>query len=254
MIFCNMEESQKNIELLIKKRGKELREKEINKTIVIDGLTNPILYENAPVRILFVLKEAYDTEGDNVESWNHTDYLRDSDFYILDKKDYPTHYVVSKISSGLLHNWLFSNPQYEKLWADDTTAPEILSDFQSIGWVNIGKFPAPGQSSTSSSRLHEVYNDWKDVLFAQIEVYDPDIIIFGGTFGVIEEDLDNSDNPFYGLEYLFKEGATKAYKDKKGRLLLSTYHPSQRTIQREKYVNSIIHLARRAEFRKNINK
>lgn len=251
MIFCNMEESQKNIELLIKKRGKELREKEINKTIVIDGLTNPILYENAPVRILFVLKEAYDTEGDNVESWNHTDYLRDSDFYILDKKDYPTHYVVSKISSGLLHNWLFSNPKYEKLWANDRTAPEILSDFQSIGWVNIGKFPAPGQSS---SRLQEVYNDWKDVLFAQIEVYDPDIIIFGGAFGVIEEDLDNSDNPFYGLEYLFKEGATKAYKDKKGRLLLSTYHPSQRTIQREKYVNSIIHLARRAEFRKNINK
>ena len=51
-----MEEAQKNIELLIKKRGKELREKEINKTIVIDGLTNPTLYENAPVRILFVLK------------------------------------------------------------------------------------------------------------------------------------------------------------------------------------------------------
>ena len=68
-----MEEAQKNIELLIKKRGKELREKEINKTIVIDGLTNPTLYENAPVRILFVLKEAYDTEGDNVEFWNHTD-------------------------------------------------------------------------------------------------------------------------------------------------------------------------------------
>ena len=40
-----MEEAQKNIELLIKKRGKELREKEINKTIVIDGLTNPTLYE-----------------------------------------------------------------------------------------------------------------------------------------------------------------------------------------------------------------
>lgn len=248
-----MKTIQQEMERLILERGRELRDKEANQTIVIDGLTNPALYEKSTLKIVFVLKEAYETDESNLESWNHTVYLNDPDFYILDKKTYPTHYVVSKIASGLLRNWLFRNHMYDKMWNNSPTDAEILKDFQSIGWINIGKFPAPAQSLTSKSRLNEAYADWKDVVFAQIDAYNPDIVILGGTFDAINDNggFGEDNSPFGEIQYKAKEAMSKAYTDGYGRLIISTYHPSNRG-SREKYVNSIIHLARKVPFRKGI--
>lgn len=220
--------------------------------IVIDGLTNPKLYKAAPMKIMFVGKESYSTEEDTDGILYHTKYLNDKDPYILDRKDYPAHWVISKIVSGILNNWLFRNPNYDAIWNSKYKKiySQILHEFESIAWVNIGKYPAPGGSRTSAARLSEIYRQWRDVLYAQIEAYDPDIIIFGGTFGTIE----NDEGSLYSqnLKYLFRDGVMRAFNDDKGRLVIATYHPSQYKISKEQYVNAIIHAYRRANFKNKI--
>ena len=38
----------------------------------------------------------------------------------------------------------------------------------------------PGKSTTSDAHLAKLYRDWKEILFRQIELYDPDVIIVCG--------------------------------------------------------------------------
>lgn len=245
-----MRKIQNQMERLILSRAKEIDGGyHVGHPIVIDGLTNPSLYQKAPVKIMFVGKESYSTEDDKDEILYHTKYLNDTDPYILDRKDYPAHWTISKIVSGIYHNWLFRNPKYDEIWGSKYKKDysQILQEFESIAWVNIGKYPAPGGSRTTPARLDEVYEQWKDVLYNQIEAYDPDIIIFGGTFGPIENDVECEYTQ--GLKYLFKEGVLRAFNDAQDRLVIATYHPSQYRISKEQYVNSIIHACRRADFK-----
>ena len=39
----------------------------------------------------------------------------------------------------------------------------------------------PGKTTTSDAHLADIYRDWKDILFQQIELYNPEVIIVCGT-------------------------------------------------------------------------
>lgn len=174
---------------------------------ILDGLTNPEMYAKAPIKIMFMLKEAYDydkkTRTIGSGGWNHTDYLNDKgeyDYNII--TEVKTHQRVSMIATGILRGLSYDNPQRKVL-----TEFEVLSDFKSLAWINVGKFPAPDGVSTSPARLRTVYNYWKEILFRQIEEYTPDVIIFGNTFSVFKNDL----MPFRTVS---KEWPTHVYRDK----------------------------------------
>ena len=63
--------------------------------------------------------------------------------------------------------WITDKPQeYEKA-------------IRSIAYANIGKMP--GNTTTSDAHLAKLYQDWKDILFEQIDLYDPDVIVVCGT-------------------------------------------------------------------------
>lgn len=199
---------------------------------IFDGITNVELYSRAEVKILFVLKEAYEKE-DNGEigngGWDHAAYLNDNDESII--YGVLTHDRVSKIASCILRNFSledYNNPTFS--W------DMALQDFHSVAWINVGKFPAPCVTSTSDARLNEAYNYWKPVLFRQIEAYDPDVIIFGNTFKVFHNDLEKE------VALLDDQWPTHTYRDKYGRLLLDAYHPSVRpiTVSEKDYIDSII--------------
>lgn len=68
---------------------------------------------------------------------------------------------------------------YSKLpWITDK--PEMYeSALRRIAYCNIGKMPE--QTTTSTAWLKKVADDWKDILFKQIDLYDPDVIIVCGT-------------------------------------------------------------------------
>lgn len=211
---------------------------------ITDGITNPRLYDTAPVKILFINKEPYDVDerGEvGAGGWSHTDYLNDKEATII--TDVFTHHRVSKIASCILRN--FSLECYDNSGFSWEMA---LEDFKKIAWINVGKFPAPGISSTSDTRLYKAYEYWKPVLLKEIEIIDADIMIFGNTFKVFEKDL------IAGLTEVGHEGRTRIFIDRQQRLLIDTYHPAVRpcTISEKDYINSILRAVKKHGFRHHV--
>jgi hypothetical protein len=221
------------------KRGAELSASENNRRPIIDGLTNPELYAKASPKIMFVLKEAVDIEDDRCVGnggWNHAEYLNEDEVI----EESRTHQRVSWIATGIYHDLTWSSDKWK------TIPREIREkEFKSLAWLNVGKFPAPAGFTTSDARLRKAYQDWKDILWDQIEAFDADIIIFGNTFFVFYEDLIDN------LRVLSKEGPTHIYLDRKNRLLLDAYHPAMMgtPVSVEDYFNSIILAVRETHFR-----
>ena len=101
-------------------------------------------------------------------------------------------------------------------------------------YININKMPG----DTVSGNMRSEYAIWRDIILKQIEAYNPDIIIFGGTFDVIKKDLS-----LLGRDPIAKtstEEIAHFYKDNKDRLLVNAMHPAQRHISWDFYVDEIV--------------
>ena len=61
---------------------------------------------------------------------------------------------------------------------------EVMSQ---IAYINLNKMPA--NKTSSDDLLEESYKNWKTILMAQIELYKPQVIIFGNTFKFFKDDL-----------------------------------------------------------------
>lgn len=192
-----------------------------------DGITNTDLYTQAPQKILFILKEAYDEKDGNkgMGGWDHDNLLSNLTYTDLKRKS--TYRRVSKLTSCILRKSSFSeflNAKYSE--------EEIMKDFRSIAWINVGKYPAPKGTTTKDSRLKQAYNFWKPILLKQISSYKPDIIIFGRTFPFFKEDLID----MFEIQEVI---SSWIYKDKFNRLYIATSHPSNR-ISDQEYIDSIV--------------
>ena len=124
--------------------------------------------------------------------------------------------------------------------------PEMGNVMKSIAWLNLSKMPA---GTTSNGSFADNYNKyWKLILDKQIELYNPDIIVFGNTFsswcGAEKEDLTF-------LESIKKDGKCFINVYQNGaRILLDAYHPGiRRNI--EFYVDSLIDTIRKYSSKNN---
>ena len=127
---------------------------------------------------------------------------------------------------------LFNNQKWEDMdWiSDDKSMTDVLKQ---IAYINISKMPA--STTTNDNSLWDKYNLWKEILAKQMAIYEPKIIIFGNTFRYFKDDLVGADtNPSRSIE-----GIVDIY-EKGGIKYLDTYHPNQKMVTRETYVNSII--------------
>lgn len=228
------EHIQANLHVKIKQYANSHPADECGRLPILDGLTNSVKYQECPLKIMFILKEAYDKdEYGNIGNggWDHAEYLNDDgnyDYNIISGNR--THQRVSMITTGILRNIDYD----DKGW-DSLSERDLLDDFKSIAWINVGKYPAPNGTSTSPYRLKKAYQYWRTVLLEQIELYNPKIIIFGNTFWLFRDDI----SPLFEIS---KKWPTHIYKDSQGRILLDAYHPQVRpcTVRVKEYVNSII--------------
>lgn len=198
---------------------------------ILDGLTYPEKYSEARVKIMFVLKEAYDVDKETKEigsgGWDHTKLLNTDDYSVI--KGNKTHRRVSEVATALLRNVQYEDSQRELITED-----EKLDDFKKIAWINVGKYPAPEGSKTIDRRLKDAYKCWKSVLFQQIESYNPSIIIFGGTFSLFHDDIQkqigncNFKGPFGKWPAEYWEDTVN------NRLLIKTSHPGFRYLRYDK--------------------
>ena len=191
-----------------------------------DGIYDAERYLSSYPRIMWILKEPYDdftADGkpygggwslyeayDNEEAWKN-----------------PTWQPMIYVSYGILNQQRWEDMDWIR---DNKTMVDVLKQ---IAYINISKMPALKYSNDSD--LYNYYSIWRPILFEQIDMYDPHILIFGNTFKYFKNDLiGNSVEPIKridGVVHIYEKGNIKIF---------DAYHPNQKIISRDIYVNSII--------------
>jgi len=173
-----------------------------------DGIYSAEKYLSAPLRLMWVLKEPYDADGGG---WSITKdlFANPVDF---SKNGHVSAKVITRLSYCLLNNKKFADSK--DLGCDS----EVVYALQNIALINISKLP--GTTTTDNATLSGKYEVWKTILLKQINLYSPDIIIFGNTFGYFLSDLFKDVS--LEIKYRFGMATGFLWGDK---LLISANHP-----------------------------
>lgn len=187
---------------------------------VNDGAINKEEYFNSQIKILWILKEPYSGQGN--EMLNDLNENR-----AAGKKtdSQSTWHPLIYISHGILNGFI----NYDQMpnIAEDKSISKIL---RKISFINVKK--NPGKSRSKNNDIAKAYQENKELLSKQIETLKPDIIIGANTMQYFVNDLK----------------LTKKFKDyhwiKDGQLYIKTYHPAQIVITRKEYVDKVIAVAK----------
>lgn len=226
-----MNQQEKHLEQLIEETCQYFNIKDAEP--IFDGVYDWDMYHHAPIQLLVVMKEAYDEIDEESNSSGGGWYITKDCFGKDDAWKNRSWQPLIYITYGL-----FNNKQYEEMdyIRDDKSMAEVL---KSIAYINTNKMPALKQ--TDNSVLQANYEIWKPVLFKQMEILNPKVILFANTFWLYKKDLvGESCQP----TYVSPKGSVHAYI-KDGKILLDTYHPNQKICSHSIYVNEILDAIRK---------
>jgi hypothetical protein len=177
-----------------------------------DGIINAEFYKNSALKILWILKEV-NHDGD-ISDWDMTEILQDiKTDKGMEKGWEKTFGPIVYTTYGILKNKMWDEIPY---YSDK---PEIIDILKEIAYINVKK--TSGNSTTHFSTLESAYKENKTLLFGQINKINPSIIIYGGTYYLFENDIEEN------------------VKNKNIKHI-DAYHPAQRQITHEKYFNQIV--------------
>jgi len=197
---------------------------------IFDGIVDQNRFLKSSPRILWILKEPWEKlqSGERGGDWSLTSLLLNGEF-TNNKGTYPPMaYVSFSVANGFMK---CSEIPY---LSED---PAVRDALRTLAYINVKKFP--GTTISSGWDIYTYYERYKEFLHDQIEAIAPQVIIYGGTFHLFRERLrlDNFASLSGGPEYVTKGGI----------LHISAYHPNQRTISTERYVDGIIETIRREQ-------
>lgn len=135
--------------------------------IVYDGITSINEYKEAPVKILWILKEG--NESSEQDERNHRDFHTNvSEYYSGWKATYKN---IILPTYGILHNLAY---KYLPELNDDAT---VIDEYvlNKIALINVNK--NGGGAQANMRIIEENYTKHKDVLLQQIDGIAPDVII-----------------------------------------------------------------------------
>ena len=235
-MIMNAEYLKKQQELIVEYIYRFSDKSDPNTEPILDGIADESKYAESKYRIAWILKEPYDEDDGSGGGWSLSkDLLSKQNLYSEVVGRSPTWQPMVYVTYSILNGFVsYSEMDYIR---DD---PEMAQCLNKICLVNINKKPAFHRSNDLEIGIK--YQYWKPILFWQMKVYDPQIVIFGNTFQHFWEDMSiNSDNIMHGdcVDYIATEKV----------LYISAYHPAQTTITRDRYVNGIIDI-----IKNNINK
>lgn len=187
-----------------------------------DGITDFKLYKKAPVKILWILKEPNGKGGGNQRIF-HKEIL----YYNRWKSTYGN---IMRVAYGILNNLR----KYEEIPEINTKECKILDSIvlNEIAIINVNK--SGGGSVTPSGKMAIEYkrNGVKNILFKQIELINPDIII--NSHGVHQYFIDlignNKINKIHGEQY----------GKNNDRLIIWTSHPNR--APKKSYCDNILNI------------
>lgn len=202
---------------------------------IYDGVSDIGEYLSQSPKIMWMLKEPYE---DSTESgkptggdWAITDVLKKEDAW----KSSNMWKLMIQINFGIRNNLNWDDMDYIE------NNPKMAEELKKMAYINLSKMP--GNTTSNDGDLWGCYNVWKNILFEQIELYKPDVIIFGKTFQFFKNDLKIVGDPICSVS---GNWSVDAYK-KDDMIFIDAYHPSRKGGERtwdNKYVNNIINAYR----------
>lgn len=203
--------------------------------LIYDGILDIERYSKSKYKIMWILKEPYDYFDDDGNpsggGWHFSDALipkeKIEDFDRFSRKTYePIIYATYSILNG------FPDSTAMDLISDNPTMIEAL---KSIAYINIKK--TPGLTKTSDAVLYSAYKKNWEILDQQIEMADPDIIIFGNTYKYFSYNSKLVTNPLRKYDQF-------SYTTLKNRILISAFHPAQMSYSKWDYINELIFICK----------
>ncbi len=226
----NLELFTKRIDDLQKKIEDYYPELEERKPIY-DGVVNPEEYFNSKIKILWILKEPYDSKKGEVGEGNwHLNKLLNDENKIhtlggLKTTWYPIIYTSYAILNGFM--------KYEDLEFIDKD-PQMLNIFKKMALINVQKYPAG--TTTHDADISAAYKQHSSILIEQINTYQPDIVIGGNTLWNFIDDLGLGEFESYD-EY--------TYWIKEDRLYINAAHPAFWGSEKSDYVDDIVRISKK---------
>ena len=201
---------------------------------IFDGVYDWDMYHDAPIQVMVVMKEPYDEIDENGNGFGGGWYITKDCFGKDDAWKNRSWQPLIYILYGLFNGKRYEEMDYIR---NDKSMADVL---KSIAYINTNKMPALTQ--TNDSELQANYEIWKPVLLEQIEIFNPQVILFANTFKLYKKDLvGESCQP----TSISPNGSVHVYVSN-GRILLDAYHPNQKTYGHSIYVNEIIDAIRNA--------
>lgn len=208
---------------------------------IYDGVVDAEAYLASKPKIMWILKEPYDdldAEGMPVGGgWTMFKDFGEGDTLAkavnrnaaLRNVTYASHAILNGIGSYAELPWITDEPAaYERT-------------IRSIAYCNIGKMP--GETSTSDAHLADLYRDWKDILFKQIDLYAPDVIIVCGTATLQCMNQDLGLDLSKPRQTVTRGGSVVDIHSWRGRRIVWAPHPAAR-IKPEEWVDAVIEAVR----------
>ena len=203
---------------------------------IYDGVADIEAYLKSSLKIMWILKESYDDDGGG---W----YLGDVWDGEKKEKDSWKNQTWKGMSYAL---YGFRNNLYWSELPAIRQNKNMLDELKSIAYINMSKMPGTRQTSDTQARLY--YNTWKDIIYKQINLYEPDVIVFGGTFKFFYNPSELETSKQECIENTDANKNTRAIIYKyNGKWLISTQHPSR---YGEVYIDCLIDALKYVENRK----
>lgn len=154
--------------------------------VIFDGVVKPELYANSKIRLLWVLKNPYDSKGDIGNNW-HLRNLIHGKFATGQDRSSRTWGVIATLSKCLLGNdpidLALPIPEIPK-------NPKDYEFLNSIAFVNLSKFS--GKTRTDPKVLKKEFEIFKPIVLEQIAEYKPNIVICGGSGDLLKDAFKNA--------------------------------------------------------------
>ena len=187
---------------------------------IYDGVIDIGSYLKSSPRIVWMLKEPYDGEECTGGGWSLADNIKES---IRNQKTTCNSFKMMAKIAYAVQNHIES---YE-----DCIFPgenyDVFRALNSIAIIDISKMPA----KTVSGDVNKYYEYWKPILYWQLHVYNPDVVIFGHTYKYFEEDL-----ALVGLKKRYGKNTDYIINN---RLYIDAYHPGRKG---EEYFSEIVNV------------
>lgn len=148
-----------------------------NQHFVRGGVVDEDMYKSCDVKVLMLLKEVNDPK--QIENWSLVELIQKQ---IHNLSFYPIWERVGEWSFGLGQGF----PHYQQIISGYRPS-NIAEGLSNIAVTNLKKSGGTGSSKYEVIKKHAL--EHKDLWTKEIEIIQPDIVVCGGTFQIVQEIL-----------------------------------------------------------------